>query len=318
MIKFVKKYKSMIFEEKTVFSTKFSIIFNFVLAIAKFILAIVFKNVFFVATGVLNIFFMLSKYECYSGIKYPNKSSFFYRNMMTGIFLMCAGIQYMIYMGRMLYSDIDLMKYDMFLGISIACVSFIELAIAIKGCFNSFGKGHYYRNIKTINLCSAFTAIVLTEVAIMSFASQTDSRFIDGIFGISVGGLIVLIAIFIFIAPKVSIYDREHNIYKSINNTTHSNGDLIIKLTNSKLYGNFYYKAIKNNDIVDGHIIKGKSPIRKWNIFIKILVIILSEILIFPYAIGAIIFYYKNATIIKKLDKKMYKEGYIKIVECED
>ena len=102
MIKFVKKYKSMTFEEKTVFSTKFSIIFNFVLAIAKFILAIVFKNVFFVATGVLNIFFMLSKYECYSGIKYPNKSSFFYRNMMTGIFLMCAGIQYMIYMRKLI------------------------------------------------------------------------------------------------------------------------------------------------------------------------------------------------------------------------
>ena len=304
---------------KTVFSTKFSIIFNFVLAIAKFILAIVFKNVFFVATGVLNIFFMLSKYECYSGIKYPNKSSFFYRNMMTGIFLMCAGIQYMIYMGRMLYSDIDLMKYDMFLGISIACVSFIELAIAIKGCFNSFGKGHYYRNIKTINLCSAFTAIVLTEVAIMSFASQTDSRFIDGIFGISVGGLIVLIAIFIFVAPKVSILDREHNIYKAINKENIIKEEKIeISLTSSKFYGNYTYIAIKKDNLIDGHIVKGRSPLFGWNIYLKILIIVLSEILIFPYAGGALIFYFKNGKLIKELDDKMISIGYKKISESED
>ena len=153
----------------------------------------------------------------------------------------------------------------------------------------------------------------------MSFASETDSRLIDGIFGLVEGAIIVLIAAFIFVAPKVSILDREHNIYKAINTENIIKQDKIeIPLTNSKFYGNYTYVATKKDDLIDGHIIKGKSPLFEWNIYIKILVIVLSEILIFPYAAGALVFYFKNGKLIKELDNKMINMGYEKISESED
>ena len=89
--------------------------------------------------------------------------------------------------------------------------------------------------------------------------------------------------------------------------------EINIQLTNSKFYGNFNYIGKKEGNIIKGKIIKGKSPIFKWNIYLLILVIVLSEILIFPYAVGAFIFYLKSSKIIDKLDNIMKEKGCIKI-----
>ena len=317
MNKLINAYKKMSFEEKTIFAAKFSILFNALLAIGKIVLSI-FKGIFFMVAGILNILFLVSKLECFMGVKYPHKKTFKYRNFSTGIFLILAGIQYAIYMGRMIYADIEAVNYGGFLSVSIATVAFVEMTIAIIGCFKVYGKGHYYRNLKIINLSSAMTAIVLTEVALMTFASDIDSRLINGLFGLVVGIIISLLGIFIIIAPKISIVDREHNMYKQVKNDVSLEQKFELKLTTSKFYGNYYYKASVNGDIVDGHIVKGTSPIFKWNIYIKILVIVLSEILIFPYAVGALVYYFKNAKIIDKLDSKMTSLGCVKINNMEE
>lgn len=311
----INKYRSLSFEEKTIFSSKVSVALNALLAIGKIILSF-FYGVFFLVAGIVNVFFMMSKLECYLGERYPNKKSFKYRNIFIGVFLLLAGLEYSIYMARMVFTDIELMQYNAFLAINVAAVSFVELGVAIYGCFKSYGKGHYYRNIKLISLCSALTAIVLTEVALMSFASETDSRLIDGLFGMAVGLIIILIAVYIFIAPKVSIVDREHNVYKLKDGCVSSVVDKVeIKLTDSKFYGNYTYVGKIEGKLIDGHIIKGKSPLLKWNIYIQILIIILSEILIFPYAVGALIFHFKCASLIEKLDNIMLEMNYEKIME---
>ena len=174
MMKIVNYYRSLSFQEKTIFTAKLSILMNLILGIGKTILSFFF-GVFFLVAAIVNYFIMLTKLECYLGIKYPNKKSFEYRNKCVGIFLLIAGLEYAIYMGRMIFTNVRIMDYDMILGIIIACVSFVELAIAIKGCFNSYGKGHYYRNIKLTSLCSALTAIVLTVSGIAaSKASLTN------------------------------------------------------------------------------------------------------------------------------------------------
>lgn len=309
MNKYIEQYKKMSFEEKTIFSTRFSILFNAVLAVGKFIISF-FSSFFMIAASIINVFMMLSKIECYYGEKAKGKD-FIHRNRLIGIFVILAGTEYGIYMGRLIYSNVDLMQYDMILGIIIACVSFVELAIAIKGCFNAFGKGHYYRNIKLINLSSALTAMVLTQIAITSFASEEDTRFISGLFGLCVGIIIILIGCYILIAPKISVVDKLQNNYKSQNET--SDSKIIIPLTDSKFYGNYTYVGVVTNNICNGKIEKGKSPIFQWNIYIKILIIVLSEILIFPYAFGALVFHFKSSKIINKLDQTMMEKGYIKI-----
>jgi len=286
---------------------------NLLLGVGKVILSFFF-GIFFLIAGIVNFFIMLTKLECYLGVRYPNKKSFDYRNKCVGVFLLIAGLEYSIYMGRMIFTDVEIMGYGMILGIIIACIAFIELAIAIKGCFKSYGKGHYYRNIKLTSLCSALTAIVLTEVALTSFASENDLRVVNGLVGMIVGIIIVLISVYIFVAPKISILDREHNVYKSKENREPVNGkEIIIKLTNSKFYRNYVYIGKVEDDIIDGHIAQEKSPIWSWNVYWLSLAILLSEILIFPYSIGALVFHYKCRKIIADLDNKMLEKGYEKI-----
>jgi hypothetical protein len=188
------------------------------------------------------------------------------------------------------------------------------LGIAIKGCFNSYGKGHYYRNIKLTSLCSALTAIVLTEVALTSFASEVDLKFVNGIVGMIVGIIIILISIYVLIAPKISILDKEHNMYILKDNQKKIfDNQIRIQLTNSKIYRNYVYLGDISENKIDGHIIQEKSPIWSWNIWILILVFVLSEILIFPYAIGAFVFHLKCRNIIDELDSIMLVKGYQKI-----
>lgn len=285
---------------------------NLMLGIGKVVLSLFF-GIFFLVAGIVNFFIMLTKLECYLGIKYPNKKSFEYRNKCVGIFLLIAGLEYSIYMGRMIFTDVAIMDYDMILGIIIACVAFIELVIAIKGCFKSLGKGHYYRNIKLTSLCSALTAIVLTEVALTSFASETDLRMINGIVGMIVGIIIVLISIYVFIAPRISIVDKEHNVYKLKERCKPiKDREIKIKLTNSKFYRNYVYVGNVSDTLIEGNIIQKKSPIWRWNIYWLSLVILLSEVLIFPYAVGALVYHFKCRNIISELDKEMLEKGYEK------
>lgn len=315
MKKIIKKYRLMTFEERTIFTTKFSCLFNIILGIGKIILSF-FESIFFLIAGIVNILIMFSKWQCYLGIMKPEKKEADTRNALIGLNLILAGIMYAIYMARLIYTNTKVMDYRQLLGISIAVVSFVELGFAIKGLFNAYRKGRFYTNIKIINLSSAFTALVLTEIAITSFATEADTRIINGIFGVVVGGIIILLGIFILISSKISIIDKEHNEYKKVNNSnilTITDNNIIIPLTNSKVCGNYIYKGQVENNLIIGDITKEKSPIRNWNIFIKILVIILSEILIFVYGIWNLIFYFKSRKIIKKLDNIMEQYGYQKI-----
>lgn len=311
MNKIISKYKNMDFKSRTIFFTKFSCIFNLILAIGKIVLSI-FQGIFFLVAGIVNIFIMLAKLECFYGIKKPLDKPFSDRNNVIGLFLLLAGLEYVIYMTRLIFVDTNEMQYDMILGIIIALVSFIELGVAINGCFKAYGKGHFYRNIKLINLCSAFTAIVLTEIALTASSGTGNFNFINGIVGMIVGVIIIFIAIFIFFAPSLSIVDKEHRIYKLKENCVSMFNDesIEIQLTNSKYHRNYYFLGYKNNDVIDGHIIQKKSPILSWNIWVLIIVFTLSEILIFPFGVSAFIFYIKSHKIIKEIDLFMEDNNY--------
>ncbi len=311
----IKKYRALSFEDRTIFNARFSIMFNIGLAIGKIIFGILF-NFMFLITAIVNICLMLSRLECYLGVK-STKRSFKFRNNFVGTVLILAGLQYTIYMLFLLFSKFETRTYTEIVAIMIAAVSFVELVVAIKGCFNSYGKGHYYRNIKMTNLCSAFTAIALTESTLMSLGDGSNNLLVNCSFGVVVGIIIILIGIYVFIAPMVSIVDRTHNVYQTTDDSNFIENKVYLKLTNSKFFGNYYYEACNISGIIDGNIVKEKNPLFSLNIFYKIIIIILSEILIFPYAVGAIIFHFKNATLIKKLDNLMIENGCIKLLEEE-
>ena len=151
-------------------------------------------------------------------------------------------------------------------------------------------------------------------MALTSFASENDLRVVNGLVGMLVGVIIVLVAVYVFIAPRISVVDKEHNVYKLKKGYEHIKDEKIrIKLTNSKFYRNYVYVGKVDGNVIDGYISQEKSPILSWDICVLILVIILSEILIFPYAIGALVFHFKCRNIIADLDNKMLEKGYEKL-----
>ncbi|MGM9968773.1 MAG: hypothetical protein ACI35S_00085 [Anaeroplasma sp.] len=312
MFKYIKKFNKLSFEKRILINAIISLSLNSLFAAVKIIFAVAILDIFLFVSGLINILVFVAKLQCFYGIKNKEKS-FFTRNTLIGISLILFGLLYTIYMFRFIINPNINVQYDLNLGIIIALISFIELALAIRGCFIVFGRGHFYRNIKLINLISALTAIVLTEVALTSSMLESTNSISHGALGTIVGFFTILVGVYILIAPKISIVDKEHNRY--ILNSNNNVSNIKVFLTNSKLYGNYYYEAKVIDSIADGYIIKDKSPIFKWNIFILIIVITLSEILVFPYAIGAFLFHNKGRKIIKKLDEKMFDLGFERIDE---
>ena len=255
---------------------------------------------------------MLAKVQCYSGLRL-NKKADDTTNLLVALFLGLSGMQYTVYMSRLIFNDVPLNDYGPIISVLIAAVAFTELGIALYGCFKVAGKGYFLKNVKLINFSSALTAIVLTEVALMTFAeTNMNLELISGLFGVIVGIIIFLIAVYVLIQAKVSVLGKERNVYKYINGDFKQE-KISIKLTNSKFYADYYYEANIVDNTADGMIIKGKNPIKSWNIWILILVITLSEILIFPYAVGALIRHFKEYKMLEDLDNKMKELGFEKI-----
>lgn len=311
-MKLIDKYKEMSKIERASLTTKFSIILNITLGIIKLILAI-FGGVFFLFSSLINLFVATSKILCKKGmLEKFNFEKFTKRNTLIGVSLLLTGIIYVVYMARMLIVQVNIMDYDMILGISIACISFVELALAISGIFTIGDNGHYYRNLKVINLSSAIMAISHTEVAIMSFAHDGDPRFANALCGLIAGSIVAILSFFIFFGHKFSIYEKRYRTYKLTDKSKRISDDVLkISITNSKFYANYYYEGTVKQNKIKGVIKKDKNPLRKWNIFLLITVIIFSEILIFPYFIGWIVFLLRTPSFIRKLDKKMDELGYI-------
>lgn len=253
----IKKYRSKSFEEKTEINTLFSIALNILLAIGKTILTIFSGSFMFLISGGINLLIGFSKRECYLGIKNNIQSEFKKRNIKIALLLIFSGLMYIIYMTRLLFIKNSSFNYDGFLSINIALISFVEMGFAIAGILRVKRSGHYYRNIKIINFASACTAIILTQVALLSFTETQNANRVNGLSGTGVGLFIVLLGVFILILPKASIIDREYSEYKyaiSFNdskmkidsyqgkyliNINHNKIEIVF--SDSKVYGRYYF-----------------------------------------------------------------------------
>lgn len=316
-MKLIAKYKALEYEKKVLLTSKFSIILNICMSIIK-IVGSIFFGVFFLASGIVNIFVSLSKLCCYFGIK-KGKEEFNKANFLTSLFLGLAGLQYTLYMLRLILWNQTITAYPDVVAIAIAAVSFVEISIAIYGLIKTVYHGYLYRNLKIINFTSSLTAMMLTMVALLSFTMEGNIDRLCGICGAIVGGIIILLAIYMFFAPSFSIIDKEYNEYHLLKDkkTSFEKGSIKVVLADSFFFGGYVYEGVYEQNTIKGHIVRKKHKMGSLNIFVKILLIILSEILIFVYAIGKIIFYLKHINMIKRLDKIMELNNFIKIDNYE-
>lgn len=136
--------------------------------------------------------------------------------------------------------------------------------------------------------------------------------------GIGGGTFISLCAIYILFAPKISVIDREHNVFvlqnAAENKLIDLNAETIeIRLSRSPVYGSYIYRAAICGDVIDGHIVREQSLWKRMHVAWKTVCCILSEILIFVWLTGRMIFFFRSFNLPKRLEIKMKNSGFTKV-----
>ncbi len=315
----IRKYREMPFEQKTILKTIIGLCFSAVLACGKLVIGL-FTDYNMISIAVYTFGILFAKFECVLGVK-TNKRTFKQRNIMTAVFLFVSSVFYIGFMCRMFFIERHIKSQSMVYVLLLAFISFVELGFAITGLIRTKNKGHYYRNIKIINFCVALIAILTTQMSILNMNSETSIVNIANAYsGIGVGIFIALCAIYILFAPKTSVIDREHNIFRLENETKNKLIDLNDKtveilLSWSTVYGSYVYRATVKDGIIDGHIERNKSLWKRMHLFWKIICCILSEILLFVWLIGRLLFFFRSINLPKRLESKMNNNGFVKIGE---
>ena len=315
----LRKYKELSFEHKTLYKTIIGLCFSTVLACGKLVIGL-FTDYNMISIAVYTFGILFAKLECVLGIK-PNKRTFKQRNILIAVFLFIASVFYIGFMVRMFFIERKLKDNGMIYVLLLAFISFVELGFAITGLFRIKNKGHYYRNIKIINFCVALIAILTTQMSILNMQSETNTINIANAYsGIGVGCFIALCGVYILFAPKISIIGREHNVFelfeKDKNKLINMEKDTVeLPLCHSTVYGSYVYRAIVIDGIIDGHIERNKSLWKRMHLFWKIICCILSEILLFVWLIGRLLFFFRSINLPKRLERKMNNNGFIKVGE---
>lgn len=267
-----------------------SLSINLLIGLGKRILAI-FSGVVFFVRGVVNILMGLAKLVCYIGLM-NSDIDFKKRNLIVSILVFASGLEYFIYMLNVYLGNFHLSSYETSIALIIALVSFIEIGVAISGLIRLKGCGHSFRNIKLINFVLALEALVLTETAILSFTNSDTFEVSSSLFGFIVGIFVMVLSIFMVFSPYITIANQEKNDFILVNKDKNNLEEGELTLFKSFIYGDYVYKyKFINEEEVSGEITKKSGFWRKTHILIKILLIILSDILIFVWLIGRFIFF---------------------------
>ena len=312
---FIRKYREMSFEEKTIWKTIVGLCLSALLACGKLVIGL-FTDYNLISIAVYTFGILLAKFECVLGAR-SDKMPFERRNLLIAVFLFLSSLIYIGFMCRMFFIERRLKDNGLSYVVLLAFISFCELGFAIAGLLRTKNKGHYYRNIKIINFCVALIAILTTQMAILNMESETNVVDITNAYtGIGVGCFIALCAVYILIAPKTSIIDREHQ--KFILKDAEKNrlidmgkDGVVLTLCRSTVYGDYLYRAKIEGDVVEGDIVRGKSLWKRMHILLKILCCILSEILIFVWLIGRGILFVRSAFLPRRLKETMQNNGFL-------
>ena len=139
-----------------------------------------------------------SQYQCYS---------------LSGIILFMAAIAYMVYSVKWIYFP-TYTTYSPVAGITIARFTFMEIGMNIRGIFTGIKENNLLlKGLKLINLSSSCICLVLTQTALLSFA--TDSQVfianykVNGYMGIAMAVLSEAIAVFMILQGRKHIKKGE-------------------------------------------------------------------------------------------------------------
>lgn len=292
-----------------------SLIINFLVALFNIITGLFF-NYSILIIGIYSLLISFSKLVSLYSIS-KNKANDTRFNLFTAILIFISSLIYIIYMSLLL-NDLNIKtKYTLVYSIFLALIAFTQLTITIRSFFKINIDTLARRNLLLIYFICALTSLLTTQIALLSIntSSSIETNFYNGISGISIGIFTLIISLFIVFSKKYSLIVNNNFAFKEIDSSKNKKLDLTnqensLVLIKSKIYGTYIYSYSYQDDSINGNIIKIKPSIKNINIFIKIILIILSEILIFIYLIGYLIFLILLIFIKDKLIKTMENNGF--------
>ena len=184
--------KKMYVKSKVIF---ISMVKDFAFASGKIALGIYTFSVFLCISGVASVLTGFARRTYLKGEKAARgddeKEYQYY--LKIALFILGGSTAATLYMARLFFVPSQ-NHYEMIPAIAIATMAFVELGFAIAGVAKT--KDLLASAIKILNLTTAFSAIVLTQVAILSFANENDVSYFNAIGGVIFGGLSIVAAFF--------------------------------------------------------------------------------------------------------------------------
>ena len=305
MKKLIDKYTGMSAEKKIVFNTTVGLCFSALLATGKLFLGIF--NDFDLCIVAMYTFAMLfAKLQCLIGIKENTNAR--KRNTIVALSLLTSSIVYIAFMARLFFVQRTPSTYTLNYVVLLAFIAFAELGFAVAGMIRTKRKGLYYRNIKIANMGMALIAILTTQMSLLDFTETKNTDIYNAFSGIAVGLFIALSALYVFFAPKISLVGRESNVFVGEGTqtvATDGQGNVKILLVSSRVYGSYVYVAKLDEKTLSGEIRQEASLWKKMHVALKILCCVLSEILIFVWLAGYLVFFLRCINLPAQLERKM-------------
>ncbi|HMM00671.1 MAG TPA: hypothetical protein PKC96_04945 [Bacilli bacterium] len=194
----ISRYQAMTYRQRAHFSSTASMIGNFIFAFVKIIVSIFLGSIFIAMSGFATLAIGTAKIQ-YFRYLYKGKSP---KLIPITLLIFCfIYISYMIVQIIFIHQSVDIGTIP---AIAVAAVSFFEIGLAISGLIRATKKtNRSLFALKVINLCSALTAIVLTQSVLLALNTGSFSHYIyDAGFGIGIGAVCALMAIMLLIKDQ--------------------------------------------------------------------------------------------------------------------
>lgn len=177
-----------------------TMVYNFFWAIGKILFGIfkmtylyVFSGTYTLLLGFSKKIFITNHSKTTESINKETKS------IVIGVLILIAGVAFAIYTGLFFIFPKEF-HYGMIWSIAIAACSFVELGIAIFNLFRARKKKDILlESLRCCNFVSALFAIVITQVAILSFTQTPNSAMYNAITGIIAGVLAIIVGTILII-----------------------------------------------------------------------------------------------------------------------
>lgn len=315
MKELLKKYISLSFEQRLITNTVIGLCFSAALALGKFILGLV-TDYTLCAVAAYTLALLLAKAECVIAYRSDGKLGYKKTALIAALALI-SGVIYTAYMGSALFVERTKSPMTLTKVTLLAFISFVEFGFAVAGILRTNGRDNFCRFIKIINLCVALMSILTTQINLLNFTHTEVASAQNAYSGMGVGVFTMLCALYILLYPKLGIYGKEHGVFTQLEGDFPAlpapDDSVNICLVRSALYGSYIFKAAVGDKTLEGDIIRQKSLLVRMHIALKILCIILSEILIFVWLTGRIIFMLRCICLPQRLDKRLADYGYVRI-----